>query len=172
MEVPGWKSKLQGKLQQMFGIQPVTVPKPPKVIKTCTWPWCDGGVGCTRCCAMSAALVPSSCNQGCGRCAHQLSERAHASGSCLSIKHKSPETNKHVVMELCKRRGSCPGAVGGNAVISPESRDDFVVFPTFYELLCLEGVINISRMRIWSSNLVTANLVIEAPVFPSALGGP
>jgi hypothetical protein len=63
----------------------------------------EGGVGCTRCCAMSAVLVPSSCNQGCGRCAHQLSERAHAPSPSLNINHKPLETDKHVVWEPCKR---------------------------------------------------------------------
>jgi hypothetical protein len=63
-------------------------PCPPKVINTCMWLWCEEAVGCTRCCAMSAALAPSSCNQGCGRCAHQPSERAHASSPCLNINHE------------------------------------------------------------------------------------
>jgi hypothetical protein len=85
----------------MPDIQPVTLRNPPKKINTCMWQWCEGAVGCTRCCAMSAALVPSSCNQGCGRCAHQLSEQAHASSPCLNISHKPLETNK--VMEPCKR---------------------------------------------------------------------
>jgi hypothetical protein len=73
------------------------MPNPPEVAKTCMWLLCEGDVGCTRCCAMSAALVPRSCNQGCGRCAHQLSERANASIPCLNINHKSLETNKNVV---------------------------------------------------------------------------
>jgi hypothetical protein len=33
---------------------------------------------------MSAALAPSSCNQGCDRGAHQLSERAHAPANALT----------------------------------------------------------------------------------------
>jgi hypothetical protein len=65
-------------------------------------------VGCTRCCAMSPALAPSSCNQGCGRLARQLSERAHASSPCLNINHRPLETNKHVVVEPCKRWRRCP----------------------------------------------------------------
>jgi hypothetical protein len=69
---------------------------------------CEGDVGCTRCCAMSAALVPRSCNQGCGRCAHQLSERANASSPCLNINHKHLETKKNVVAEACKRWRCCP----------------------------------------------------------------
>jgi hypothetical protein len=35
MEVPGRESELQWKLQQMSGVQPVTMPNPPKVINTC-----------------------------------------------------------------------------------------------------------------------------------------
>jgi hypothetical protein len=69
---------------------------------------CEGDVGCTRCCAMSAALVPRSCNQGCGRCAHQLSEGAHASSPCANINHKQLETNKNVVVGACKRWRCCP----------------------------------------------------------------
>jgi hypothetical protein len=75
-------------LQQMSD---VTMPNPPKVINTCMWLWCEGGAGCTRCCAMSAGLAPSSCNQGCGRCAHQLSERARAPRKCLNSNHKPLE---------------------------------------------------------------------------------
>jgi hypothetical protein len=37
---------------------------------------------------MSGALAPSSCNEVCGRCAHKLSERAHASSPYLDINHK------------------------------------------------------------------------------------
>jgi hypothetical protein len=29
------------------------------------WHLCTGGVGCTSCCAMSAAIAQSSCNQVC-----------------------------------------------------------------------------------------------------------
>jgi hypothetical protein len=94
MEVPGSNCELQWKLQQMPGIRPVTMPNPAEVTETCMWLLCEGDVGCTRCCAMSAALVPRSCNQGCGRCAHQLSERANASSPCLNINHKPLETNK------------------------------------------------------------------------------
>jgi hypothetical protein len=97
---------LQWKLQQMSG--PVTMPNPPEVTKSCMWLLCEGDVGCTRCCAMSAALVPRLCNQGCGRCAHQLSERANASSPCLNINHKPLETNKNVVVEACKRWRRCP----------------------------------------------------------------
>jgi hypothetical protein len=90
MEVPGCKSEHQRKLRQMSaaGTQPAAMPNPTKVVNRCMWLWCEGAAGCTRCCAMSAALAPSSCNQGFGRCAHQLSERAHASSPCLYIKHK------------------------------------------------------------------------------------
>jgi hypothetical protein len=89
-------------LQQMPGIEPVTIPNPPEETKTCMWLLCVGDVRCTRSCAMSAALVPRSCNQGCGRCAHQLSERANASNPCLYINHKPLETNKNVVVEACR----------------------------------------------------------------------
>jgi hypothetical protein len=70
------------------------MPNPTKVINTRMWLRCERGVVCTRCCAMSAALAPSSCNQGCGRCAHQPSERAHASSARLNSNHKPLETNK------------------------------------------------------------------------------
>jgi hypothetical protein len=75
-------------------MQPVSMPNPTKVINTRMWLWCEGVVVCTRSCAMSAALAPSSCNQGCGRCAHQLSERAHASSPRLNSNHKPLVTNK------------------------------------------------------------------------------
>jgi hypothetical protein len=91
----------------MSGVEPVTMPNPPEVTTTCMWPLCEGEVGCTRCCAMSAALVPRSCNQGCGRFAHQLSERAHASSPCLNINHKPLETDENVVVEACKRWWRC-----------------------------------------------------------------
>jgi hypothetical protein len=78
----------------MSDIQPVTLLNPPNMINTCMWIWCEGGVGCTRCRAMSAALAPSPCNQGFGRCAHQLSERAYAPSPCLNINHEPLET-KH-----------------------------------------------------------------------------
>jgi hypothetical protein len=84
------------------------MPNPPKVINTCMWLWCEGAVGCTRCYAKSAALAPSSCNHGCGICAHQLSEGAHTSSPCLHINHKPLETNKHVVVEPGKRWRRCP----------------------------------------------------------------
>jgi hypothetical protein len=74
----------------LAGIEPVTMPNPPEVTKTGMWLFCEGDVGCTRCCAMSAALVPRSCNHGCGRCAHQLSERANASNPCLDINPLKP----------------------------------------------------------------------------------
>jgi hypothetical protein len=108
MEVPGWNCELQWKLQHMSGVEPVTMPKPPEVTKTCIWLLCEGDVGCTMCCAMSAALVPRSCNQGCGRCAHQLSERANASIPCLNINHKPFEASINVVVEACKRWRRCP----------------------------------------------------------------
>jgi hypothetical protein len=118
IEVPGCKSELQWKLQQMSGIQPVTMPNPPKDINTCMWLWCEGAVGCTRCCAMLAALAPSSYNQGCGRCAHQLSEHAHACSPCLNINHKPLETSKHVVVEPCKWWQRCPvGLLGEMEVL-------------------------------------------------------
>jgi hypothetical protein len=46
-------------------------------------------------------------------CAHQLSERAHASIPCLSINHKTLETNKHVVVEPCNRWRRCPVGLWG-----------------------------------------------------------
>jgi hypothetical protein len=102
------KLQLQWKLQQMSGVEPVTMPNPPEATKTCMWLSCEGDVGCTRCFALSAALVPRSCDQGCGRCAHQLSERANASSPCFNINHKPLETNKNVVVEACKRWRRCP----------------------------------------------------------------
>jgi hypothetical protein len=77
------------------------------------WLWCEGAVGCTRCCAMSAALAPTSCNQGCDRCAHQLSERAHACSPCLDINDKPFETKKKVVVEPCKGWRRCPVGLWG-----------------------------------------------------------
>jgi hypothetical protein len=71
-------------------------------------------------CPMSAALAPSSCTQvcgGCARCAHQLSERAHASSPCLNINHKPLETNKHVVVEPCKRWWRCPVGLKGEVEV-------------------------------------------------------
>jgi hypothetical protein len=99
----------------MSGIVPVTIPNPPEVFKTCMWLLCEGDLGCTRCCAMSAALVPRSyaCNQRCVRCAHQLSERANASSLCLNINHKPLKTNKNVVVEACKRWRRCPVGLQG-----------------------------------------------------------
>jgi hypothetical protein len=44
----------------------------------------------------------------CGRCAHQLSERANASSPCLNLNHKPLGTNKNVVVEACKRLRRCP----------------------------------------------------------------
>jgi hypothetical protein len=84
-----------------------TLPKQPKLV--CGY--CVKGmsvVQALRCCAMSAALVPRSCNQGRGRCAHQLSERANASSPCLNINHKPLEASKNVVVEACKRWQHCP----------------------------------------------------------------
>jgi hypothetical protein len=94
VHVGAWlnKSKLQLKLQQMPGIQPVTMPKPLKMINTYMWLWCEGAVGCTRCCAMTAALAPSSCNQGVSGVQFLLNERAHSSSPCLHINHKPLET--------------------------------------------------------------------------------
>jgi hypothetical protein len=46
-----------------------------------------------------------TCLQG---CAHQLSERATASSPCINISHKTLETNKNVVAEVCKRWRRCP----------------------------------------------------------------
>jgi hypothetical protein len=94
------RNELQKKLQQMSAIQPVTMPKPTKVINTCMWLWFVGGVGCTRCCAMSAALAPSSCNQLFVRCAYQPNERAHASSPCLHIKKTPLKPKKNW---LCSR---------------------------------------------------------------------
>jgi hypothetical protein len=62
---------------------------------------------------MSAALAPSSCNQGCVKCALQLSELGHAFSPCLHINHKPLETNKHVVVEPCKRWQRCPVGLWG-----------------------------------------------------------
>jgi hypothetical protein len=85
--------------------------------------------GCTRCSAMSAALAPSSCmnicNQGCGRCAHQLSERAHASSQSLNVNHRPDETNNIVMVEPSQRLRRCPvrlvalssQAVGGHGCV-------------------------------------------------------
>jgi hypothetical protein len=98
MGLPG-RSELWWKLKQMSDVQLVTLPSPLPVFYTGMWLACVEGVGCMRCCAMSAALVPSSvrrlvtvadaflgmvnmdvasssssCNQVCGMCAHQLSE--------------------------------------------------------------------------------------------------
>jgi hypothetical protein len=47
-EVSGWESKLQWKVQQMSGIQPVAIPNPSTVSNICMWLWCEGAVGCTR----------------------------------------------------------------------------------------------------------------------------
>jgi hypothetical protein len=81
------------------------------VQQICTGKWlsCVRVVGCARCYAMSVALAPSSWDQGFGRCAHQLSERAHAPIPCLSTIHEPLEANKYVVDEPCKRR--CPSPV-------------------------------------------------------------
>jgi hypothetical protein len=48
----------------MSGIEPATMPNPPEVTKTCMWLLCEGDVGCTKCCAMSAALVPDHAIRG------------------------------------------------------------------------------------------------------------
>jgi hypothetical protein len=85
----------------------------PKVINTCMWLCCEAAASCTRCCDMSAALALSSCNQVCGRCAHCLSERAHASSPCLNIKYEPLETKKGVVAEPCKRWQRCPVGLKG-----------------------------------------------------------
>jgi hypothetical protein len=97
----------------MSGIQPVTKPDPPKAINTCVWLWCEGAVLSRRGCAISAALAPSSCNQGRGRCAHQLSERAQASSPWLNINHKPLKSRNCVVVESCKRWPSCPVGLQG-----------------------------------------------------------
>jgi hypothetical protein len=75
--------------------------------------WWEGDIGCRRCCAMSAALAPSSCNQGCVRCALQLSERGHACSPCLHINYKPLETNKHAMVEPSKRWQRCPVGLWG-----------------------------------------------------------
>jgi hypothetical protein len=67
IELPGRKSELQWKLQQMPDIQPVALPNPPKVIYTqvyCMWLWC------------------------------QESELAHAPSPCLNTNPKPRETLK------------------------------------------------------------------------------
>jgi hypothetical protein len=94
----------------MSNIQPVTMANPPKEIIACMWLWYEGGVGCARSRAMSGALAQNLCNSGCGRCSHQMSERAHTPSPCLGIDHKPLETNNNVVVELCKRWQRC--AVG------------------------------------------------------------
>jgi hypothetical protein len=114
----------------MSGTQPVTMANPPKIINTGMWLWCEGGVGCTRCCAMSATLAPSSCNQVCSRRAHQLSERAHAPSPCLNTNHKPLEANKHVVVEPCKRGGVVQSGCRGNgAVLLCHSKPMFQATP-------------------------------------------
>jgi hypothetical protein len=85
----------------MSDIQPVTLPKPPKVIYILVCGYFAMEVSVVQG-ALPAALAPSSCNQGCGRCAHQLIERARASSQCLSTIRKPIETNKHARA----RRGS------------------------------------------------------------------
>jgi hypothetical protein len=72
-------------LQQTSDTQPVTLPNPPQVVCTGMWLACVEGFGCTRCCAMSAALAPRSCNQGCGRCAHQLSVEMEADRAMVRL---------------------------------------------------------------------------------------
>jgi hypothetical protein len=99
----------------MSGTQPFTTPNPPKVINTCMQLWCEGDVGCTRCCGMSAALVlaPSSYIQGCVRCAYQLSELPHAPRPCLNInplkqsKWWSRVRGGSVVHSGCRGNWSC-----------------------------------------------------------------
>jgi hypothetical protein len=54
----------------------------------------------------------------CGRCVNQLSERAHASSSCLNINHNPHRTNKHVVVEPCKRWRRCPAGLLGKREMS------------------------------------------------------
>jgi hypothetical protein len=36
------KERAQWKLQQMSGVQPVTLPNPPKIINACMWLWWEG----------------------------------------------------------------------------------------------------------------------------------
>jgi hypothetical protein len=76
-------------------------PNPPKGPYTGMCILCAGSVGYTKCCAMSAALAPTSCKQGCGRCEHQLSKRTHAPSPCLSTTQKPLETIMHTMFELC-----------------------------------------------------------------------
>jgi hypothetical protein len=97
-----------GPMQQIPGIQPVTLSNPAQVMYTAMWLSSVWGIGRSRCCAMLAVLTPSSCYLGIGRCAHQLSERIHASGPCISTTHKTLEINKIVVLEPCKRRRRYP----------------------------------------------------------------
>jgi hypothetical protein len=65
---------------------------------------------------MSAALAPSSCNQG---CAHQLREHAHALGPCRSTTHETLETNRNKMVEPGKKGGSVlqSGCKGNGAVV-------------------------------------------------------
>jgi hypothetical protein len=68
---------------------------------------------CTRCCAMSAALAPSSCNQVYGRCAHHLIEQAHTPIPGLSNTHDPYATNKTTAVEAYNRRQHAPvGCMG------------------------------------------------------------
>jgi hypothetical protein len=54
-----------------------------------------------------------SCNRGCGRCSHELSERAHAPSPYLNINHEPMDTNKYVVVEPCKWCWRCPVGLQG-----------------------------------------------------------
>jgi protein-arginine kinase activator protein McsA len=69
----------------MSGIEPVTMPNPPEVTKTCMWLLCEGDVGCARCCAMSAALVPDHAIRGvAGVHTGRVSEQMHPAHALTS----------------------------------------------------------------------------------------
>jgi hypothetical protein len=85
----------------MSGIQPVTMPNPIKVIKTCMWLWCKGAVGCKRCCAMS--LAPSSCCQACGRY-----HRTQHSRSDQPARHRhAHHVHRHLAQGSISRAARC-----------------------------------------------------------------
>jgi hypothetical protein len=63
---------------------------------------------------MSAALAPSSCNRGCVRCAHQLSERAHTPSPCLSINPLTQKCSGRAVQEVAALSSR---AVGENGAV-------------------------------------------------------
>jgi hypothetical protein len=66
------------------------------------WLVCGRGVS-----AVSGALAPGSCKQGCGRGAHQLSKQAHAPRPCLSPDHKPLEALKQPLQLRCGDFAPC-----------------------------------------------------------------